>query len=136
MKMSRAESRFKCLKSKDFSEAEFVFKFEGAGRSADLQRLPTPSDFHTPLPSIVPFAHPKISSTHSCIYPIFTVSSGTTSFFPFFMFPVDLNFCQSRSVHSLNMSASNELFSSYVIQYRILSVHFFLIYSFVFLSNL
>ena len=93
--------------------------------SAVLQLLTTPSDFPIPLPLIVPFAHPERSSTHSCIYPIFLGSSGTTSFFLSFRFPVDHNFCQSRSVHSLNMSKPNELFSSYVIQYRILGIHFF-----------
>ena len=37
---------------------------------AVLKRLATPSDFHTPLPSIVPFAHSYISLTHRCIYPV------------------------------------------------------------------
>ena len=91
---------------------------------AVLKRLPTPSDFHIPLPSIVPFACPELSSTHSCIYPIFTRSSGTTSFLPPFRFPVDHNFWQSRSVRPFNMSVPNKLFSSYVIQYRVLGVHF------------
>jgi hypothetical protein len=43
-----------------------------------LKRLVTPSDFHIPLPSIVPFAHSETSSAHGCIYPIFPGSSGTT----------------------------------------------------------
>ena len=48
--------------------------------------------FHTPLRSVVPFAYPQISSTHSCMYPILPGSAGTTSFFPSFRFPVDHNF--------------------------------------------
>ena len=36
--------------------------------SAVLKRLTTPSDVHAPLPSIVPFACPEISFTHSSIY--------------------------------------------------------------------
>jgi hypothetical protein len=35
--------------------------------SAVLKRLATPSDFHIPLPSIVPFAHSETSFTH-CSY--------------------------------------------------------------------
>jgi len=38
--------------------------------STVLKRLATPSDFHIPLPSIIPFAHSQISLTHRCIYPI------------------------------------------------------------------
>ena len=34
------------------------------------------------------------------------------------------------------MTMPNELLSSYLIQYRVLLVHFYLIYSFVFLSSL
>ena len=50
---------------------------------AVLQRLGTPSDFHIPLPSILPFAHFSLSSTHGCIYPIFSASLGTAFFFFF-----------------------------------------------------
>ena len=51
--------------------------------SAVLQRLLTPSNSHTPLPSIAPFAHPQIASTHSCIYciPSFQVLRGRPRFF-------------------------------------------------------
>ena len=49
--------------------------------NAVLKRLATPSDFHIPLPSIVPFAHSQISLTHRCICPIFSGSLGTASFF-------------------------------------------------------
>ena len=79
--------------------------------SADLKRLTTPSDFHIPLPSIVPFAHSQISSIHDCIYSIFPGSPGTASFFPSFRFPVNHNFCQSRWVHSLDMTIPNKFFS-------------------------
>jgi hypothetical protein len=52
---------------------------------AVLRRLATPSDFHIPLPSNVPFAHSQTYSTHGYIYiyiyPIFPGSSGTTSYF-------------------------------------------------------
>jgi hypothetical protein len=89
---------------------------------AVLKRLATPSDFHIPLPSIVPFANSETSFTHGCIYPIFPGSSGTTSFFRSFRFPGDHNFWLSHLVHSLNISVPNELFSGCVIQYRILRV--------------
>ena len=36
-----------------------------------LKRLATPSDFHIPLPSTVPFAYSQIHFTHRSIYPIF-----------------------------------------------------------------
>jgi hypothetical protein len=91
---------------------------------AVLKRLSTLSDFHIPLPSIVPFAHSETPFTHGCRYLIFPGSSGTTSFFPSFMFPVDHTFWQSHWVQSLNMSIQNELFSGNAIQYRILRVHF------------
>jgi hypothetical protein len=104
---------------------------------AVLKHMATPSDYHIPLPSIVPFAHSETSFTHDCIHSNFPGSSRTTSFFPSFRFPVDHNFWQSHRVHSLNMSIPNELFLGYVIQYRILRVHFYsMIYSFVFLCNL
>jgi hypothetical protein len=64
---------------------------------AVLKRLKTPSDFHTPLPSIVPFAHSETFFTHGCYYSIFPGSSGTTSVFPSFRFPVDHNFWKSRT---------------------------------------
>jgi hypothetical protein len=48
---------------------------------AVLKRLATPSDFHIPLPPIVPFAHSETSFTHGCIYPILPGFSGTTLFF-------------------------------------------------------
>ena len=48
---------------------------------AVLKRLATPSDFHIPLPSVVPFTHSQIPFTPGCIYPIFTGPSGTASFF-------------------------------------------------------
>jgi hypothetical protein len=67
------------------------------------------------LPSIVPFARSETSFTRVCIYPIFPSSSGTTSFFPSFGFPVDHNFWQSHWVHSLNMAIQNELFSVHII---------------------
>jgi hypothetical protein len=60
--------------------------------SAVLKRLTTPSDFHIPLPSIVPFAHSSISFIHGCIYSIFSGSPGAASFFPSFRFPVNHNF--------------------------------------------
>jgi hypothetical protein len=71
---------------------------------AVLKRLAMPSDFHIPSPSIVPFAHSETSFTHGCTYPIFPGSSGMTSFFPSFSFPVAHNFWQSHWVHSHNMS--------------------------------
>jgi hypothetical protein len=46
-----------------------------------LKCLTRLSDFHTPLPSIVPFVHSETSFTHGCIYPNFPGSSGTTSIF-------------------------------------------------------
>ena len=60
--------------------------------SAVLKLLATPSVFHIPLPSTVPFAHSQISFAHLCVYPIFPLSSGTASFFPSFRFPVIHNF--------------------------------------------
>jgi hypothetical protein len=69
--------------------------------SAVLKRLATPSDFHIPLPSIVPLAHSQTPFTHGCIYSIFPGSSGATSFFPTFRFPVNHNFCNCiGSIHS------------------------------------
>jgi len=59
---------------------------------AVLKRLTTPSDFHIPLLSTVPFAHSYISSIHGCIYSIFPGSPGTASFFPSFRFPVNHNY--------------------------------------------
>jgi hypothetical protein len=76
------------------------------------------------LPSTVPFAHSETSFTYGCIHLMFPGSLGMTSFFPSFRFPVDHNFWQSLWVHSINMSIPNDLFSGYVIQYRILYVHF------------
>ena len=60
------------------NDNEFVYIY-----CAVLKRLTTPSDFHIPLPSIVPFAHSWISFIHACIYYIFPRSPGTASFFPF-----------------------------------------------------
>jgi hypothetical protein len=99
-------------------EGNGVWKLEGVAR-----RFKTALYI---LPSIVPFAHFETSLTHGCIlvYPIFPGSSGTTSFFPSFRFPVDHKFWQSHWVHSLNVSIPNELFSGYVIQHRILRFHF------------
>ena len=37
-----------------------------------IKRLPTPSDFHIPLPSTVPFDHSQASCTHRCLYLIFS----------------------------------------------------------------
>ena len=54
--------------------------------STVLKRLATPSDFHIPLPSIVPFAHSYISFS---IYPNFLGSSGAAWFFPSFRFPIN-----------------------------------------------
>ena len=59
------------------------------------------SDFHIPLPSIVPFAHSHF--IHGCIYSIFPGSLGTASFFPSFRFPVTHNFWESHWVHSVDM---------------------------------
>ena len=87
----------------------------------------TPSDFHIPLPSIVPFAHSHISFTHGCIYPTFPGSSATSWVCSSFMFPVNHNFWSSRWVHPLDMTIPNELFSGYLIQYRNLRVHVYLI---------
>jgi hypothetical protein len=81
-----------------------------------LKRLTMPSGFHIPLPSNVPFAHSETPFTHGWTYSVFPASSGTTSFFPSFRFPVDHNFWQSHWVDSLKMSIPNELFSGYVIQ--------------------
>ena len=39
-----------------------------------LKRLATPSDFHIPLPSTVPFTYSQVSFTQCCIYPIFPFS--------------------------------------------------------------
>jgi hypothetical protein len=75
-----------------------------------LKRLASPSDFHIPLPSTVPFVHSETSFTHCCVYLIFPGSSGTTSFFPSFRFPVGHNFCQLHWVLSRNMSIPNEFF--------------------------
>ena len=83
-----------------------------------------PSDFHIPLPSVVPFAHSQISFIHGCIYSIFQGSPGTASFFPSFRFPVNHNFWQSRWVHSLDMTIPYKFFPGYDIQYHILRVHF------------
>jgi hypothetical protein len=49
------------------------------------------------------------------MYPNLPVSSGTTSLFPSFRFPID-HFWQSQWVHSLNMSTPNTLspFSQHV----------------------
>jgi hypothetical protein len=52
----------------------------------------------------------------------FQVLRGRPFFSPSFRFPVDHCFWQSHWVHSLHMSIPNELFSDYVIQYRILRI--------------
>jgi len=46
-----------------------------------LKRLSTPSDFHIPLSSILPFPHSQVSFIHGCIYPIFLVLLGRPRFF-------------------------------------------------------
>jgi hypothetical protein len=96
----------------------------------------TPSDFHISLPSIVPFVNSETSFTHGCTYPIFPGSSGTTSCFRSFRFPVDHNFWQSHWVHFLNMSIPNELFRVTLFNIVSCASIFLLIYSFVFLSSL
>ena len=89
-----------------------------------LQSLTTPSSFPTPLPSIAPFAYPKIAFTHSCIYPIFPGSSVMTSFFHPLCF--QLIIISDNRVQFLPSTCPYQMscFSSCVIQYRILSVHF------------
>jgi hypothetical protein len=99
-----------------YKPVQHVTVLNAVGNCAVLNRLATPSSFHIPLPSTVPFSHSETSFTHGCTYPIFPGSSGTISFLPSFRFPVDHNFWQSHWVHSLNMSKPNELFSGYVIQ--------------------
>jgi hypothetical protein len=47
-----------------------------------LKRLTTPSVYHIPLPSIVPFAHPQIPFTHRCIYPILRSLSPIAVYIP------------------------------------------------------
>jgi hypothetical protein len=85
----------------DYSSSYITILFISLLYCAALKRLATPSDFHTPLHSTVPFAHSETYFTHGCIYPIFPGSSGTTSFFPSFRFPVDHNVWQSHWVQQL-----------------------------------
>ena len=49
--------------------------------SAVLKRLATPSDFHIPLPSIVPFARFRSLSVMAVYIPSFQVLRGRPRFF-------------------------------------------------------
>jgi hypothetical protein len=65
---------------------------------AGLKRLATPSDLYIPLPSIVPFANSETSFIYDSIYPVFPVSSGTTSFFLPPHFPLPASFQLSSNL--------------------------------------
>ena len=115
-------------------EALFTYLF--TYMCAVLKRLTTPSDFHIPMPSVVPFAHSYTSSTHGCIYPIFPSSSGTASFF-FSSFGFEVNHNFGNRVRSILSTSPYQMSCFRVISSNIASGAsiFSLIYSFVFLSS-
>jgi hypothetical protein len=102
--------------------------------------------FIRPLSDHLPLTAIYISQFQSTLYishlpltalcHIFPFSSGLTSFFPFFMFPVDHKFWKSHCVHSLNKFIQNNFFPAMSPTTVSCTSIFPLIYPFVSLSDL